>query len=107
PVDLGQIIRASLESVHEMAVEKGVKLFSELTSGSILLLGDATRLEQVVMNLLVNGIKYTDAGGRITVGCMTVGDEVELAVRDTGIGIHPAFLEQIFQPFRRGTTSWL
>ncbi len=107
PVDLNQIILASIESVQEMAAGKGLKLTSELIPGSVLLLGDETRLEQVVMNLLVNAVKYTEHRGLISVRCLPCDGEVEVEVKDTGIGIHPAFLEQIFQPFRRGTTSWL
>lgn len=106
-VDLNQIVAASIEATRELAAAKELKVTAELLAGPVLLLGDATRLEQVVMNLLVNAIKYTDHSGCVTVRSAKCDGEIEIEVRDSGIGIHPAFLEQIFQPFRRGSNSWL
>jgi two-component system, sensor histidine kinase len=63
---------------------------------------DATRLEQVITNLLDNGLKYTPAGGEIA---LTVGrerDEAVLVVRDTGVGITPDLLPHVFEPFTQG-----
>jgi signal transduction histidine kinase/ActR/RegA family two-component response regulator len=106
PVDLNQIILASIEAVQGIAEEKSLKV-SYQPREAIFVLGDATRLEQVVMNLLVNAVKYTDGSGEVSVACRQRDVEAELEVRDTGIGIHPAFLEHIFEPFRRGSGSWL
>jgi CheY-like chemotaxis protein len=64
-------------------------------------LGDRVRLEQIVNNLLTNALKYTPAGGRVTVSlepCPEDG-EAELRVVDTGVGIDPAALRSIFEPF--------
>ncbi len=107
PVDLSQVILASMDAVRAQADEKALKIECEFPPESILVLGDATRLEQVVMNLLINAVKYTDAGGQIQVTCRALDTAAEIQVRDTGIGIHPAFLEYIFEPFRRGSGSWL
>jgi PAS domain S-box-containing protein len=107
PVDLNQVTAASIASVKDMAVAKGLSLDPQLLSDSVLLLGDAVRLEQVMVNLLVNAVKYTDRGGSIFVRCARIGPDAEIEVKDTGSGIHPAFLEQIFEPFRRGSDSWL
>jgi PAS domain S-box-containing protein len=60
---------------------------------------DREKLDQVLLNLLTNAIKFTPAGGRITVTCETRADEVMLFVRDTGIGIAADRLETIFSPF--------
>ena len=61
--------------------------------------GDATRLSQVVSNLLTNAAKYTPPGGNISVRAEQVDDEVVLTVRDTGIGISREVLPRIFELF--------
>jgi signal transduction histidine kinase len=60
---------------------------------------DQEKLEQILLNLLSNAIKFTPAGGRISVGAQVVGDNVELWVRDTGVGIPADKLETVFEPF--------
>jgi PAS domain S-box-containing protein len=62
-------------------------------------LADAARLQQVLLNLLTNAVKYTPPGGEITVACEAAGDRVRIRVRDTGIGIDPEQLPRIFAPF--------
>jgi CheY-like chemotaxis protein len=66
-------------------------------------LGDDTRLQQVVWNLLINAIKFTPSGGRIQVRLTTGGNNVvRLEVSDTGKGIGPSLLPHVFEPFRQG-----
>ena len=62
-------------------------------------LADAARLQQILLNLLTNAVKYTPPGGEITVACDTAGERVRICVRDTGIGIAPEQLPRIFVPF--------
>jgi CheY-like chemotaxis protein len=59
------------------------------------------------MNMLINAVKYTKRGGRILIRTVWMGEETEVEITDTGIGIDPALLERIFEPFRQETTSWL
>jgi PAS domain S-box-containing protein len=106
-IDLNQIVLASVEAVREMAAAKQLQLTTELWPKPVPLFGDSIRLEQVVMNLLVNAVKYTETSGVISIRSLLVDGEAAVEVRDTGTGIHPAFLEQIFQPFRQGTHAWL
>jgi CheY-like chemotaxis protein len=61
--------------------------------------GDLTRLTQVLGNLLNNAAKYTDPGGSIAVGARRIGTDVEIRVRDNGIGIPPELLPRLFQLF--------
>jgi PAS domain S-box-containing protein len=106
-VNLNQIVTASVDAIREMAAERGIKLTAELAPEPVPVLGDAMRLEQVIMNLLINAVKYTNGGGLISIRTVVLDKDTRVEVRDTGIGIDRAFLEQIFEPFRQGTSSWL
>ncbi|HEV2201970.1 MAG TPA: ATP-binding protein [Bryobacteraceae bacterium] len=106
-VDLNQIAAVSFEATREMAAERGLRLRADLTPEPLPVLGDAVRLEQVVMNLLINALKFTESGGLISIRTALSDAEARLEVADTGIGIDGAFLEQIFEPFRQGTAAWL
>ena len=66
---------------------------------SLSVIGDWEKLQQVLLNLLTNSIKFTLEGGEISVECSTHDEMVEIAVSDTGVGIAPAKLESIFEPF--------
>jgi CheY-like chemotaxis protein len=64
-------------------------------------MGDGVRLQQVVSNLVSNGVKFTPRGGRVGVRLCRVGDSAEIAVSDTGRGLSPEAPEEIFTPFRQ------
>ena len=66
------------------------------------LVGDVRRLEQVFVNLLGNSLKFTPAGGHISVSARTTGRSLEVRVADDGIGIAPEFLPHVFDRFRQG-----
>jgi signal transduction histidine kinase len=67
--------------------------------GSIVARADEEKVTQVVVNLLSNAIKFTAIGGRVDIGCNTLGDAVHISVADTGVGIAADKLETIFEPF--------
>jgi len=69
--------------------------------------GDVVKVRRIAQNLLLNAIKYTDSGGSITIRSSANVREAEIEIKDTGIGIAREYLEQIFQPFRRGSKEWL
>jgi signal transduction histidine kinase len=64
--------------------------------------GDITRVEQIVTNLLDNAVKYTPAGGKIRIEVKIAGDQVELLVHDSGIGMPPSLVPQVFDLFVQG-----
>jgi signal transduction histidine kinase len=71
---------------------------------------DPIRLEQILVNLLINASHYTDPGGKITLAAWEEGDRVAIRVRDTGAGIAPEMLSRVFEPFVRATSEsrpWL
>jgi PAS domain S-box-containing protein len=96
-IDLAEAARASVEATAAQAAEVGVK--TQVAAESVWVRADSGRLEQVLTNLLTNAVKYTEAGGTVTV---TVGRENGLAVarvRDTGVGIAPDLLPHVFDLF--------
>lgn len=106
-VDLNHIVAESAEAVRDMAAAHGLQVSTDLAPVSVPVGGDAFRLQQVVMNLLINAVKYTGPGGSISICSRWTGQEAEIAVTDTGIGILPEQLERIFEHYRQGRDSWL
>jgi signal transduction histidine kinase/ActR/RegA family two-component response regulator len=106
-LDLNQLVQACVEALRPAAQEKGLGVVANLSSSSLCVFGDRNRLEQVMNNLLINAIRYTDSGGLLSIRTSNVKGDAEVQVKDTGIGIAPEFLEQIFQPFRGGRKEWL
>jgi PAS domain S-box-containing protein len=105
-VDTNQIVAASIEAIVPLAREKGLKLDLQLAHKPLWVLGDRTRLEQVVVNLLTNAVKYTPSGS-IQVRSAMSGNEAIICVRDTGVGIAADFIEKVFEPFRQASSAWL
>jgi PAS domain S-box-containing protein len=101
PVDLSQIVYAALETTKPAAVAKMLRIEERIDPVTGSVLGDANRLQQVVWNLLSNAVKFTPHGGTVTVRLRPKGDQVELAVSDTGRGIDPEFLPYVFDRFRQ------
>jgi hypothetical protein len=105
PVELIPMIEAAIESVQPAADIRGVRLARALDVETAAVLGDATRLQQVVWNLLTNAIKFTPQGGRVDVRLSRVPAGVEITVADTGEGIDPGFLPHVFDRLRQGDGS--
>lgn len=105
PLDLVALVRACVEDQRGAIEARGLQLRVELPQGEVLVKGDRTRLSQVVGNLLHNASKFTDAEGWIAVRLRAGSDEVELRVADSGIGIEPSLMAQLFTPFVQGNTQ--
>ena len=101
---LGTVVAAAASALRPVADEKGVILAVE-AENEAWLLGDAARIQQVVANLLSNGVKFTPPGGRVEVHTEENGPHVRLIVRDTGGGIPPEFLPSMFERFRQADSS--
>lgn len=80
----------------------GIRLVRELGETPALVRGDATRIQQVIWNLLANALKFTPPGGEVTVRVAATPQNVAITVRDTGVGIEPEFLPHVFERFRQG-----
>ncbi len=102
PVDLAEIVRATLGQLESAARAKAQTLdFASGPRDAGVLEGDASRLAQVVTNLVSNAIKYSPRGAPIAVALERAATAVRLTVRDRGPGITPAELPHLFKPFSR------
>jgi heavy metal sensor kinase len=99
-VDLTALVQGVVEIMRPVAESRGVVLHCE-TDGPAEVGGDGARLRQVFYNLLDNAIKYTPAGGNISVLCGRRGRDALVTVRDTGVGIPPEHLPRVFDRFYR------
>ncbi|WP_323741633.1 sensor histidine kinase [Curtobacterium sp. VKM Ac-2865] len=102
-VDLTGLVLDAVNDAH--AASPGHVIEVDVPPTPVVVLGDAARLHQVIVNLVTNARTHTPDGTRITVGIETVADGVDLTVRDTGQGIDPAFLPKLFERFARADSS--
>jgi PAS domain S-box-containing protein len=105
PVDLVPLLEAALDTVRTAAEAKGITLIAGFGPQPEEVLGDATRLQQIVWNLLANAVKFTPEGGRIELQMEPYADHIRIIVRDTGKGIEPEFLPFVFERFRQADPS--
>ncbi|MFB3854154.1 MAG: ATP-binding protein [Vicinamibacterales bacterium] len=103
-VNVNELIDDALESVKVAAGARGVSTEAEFAHGAVVW-ADRDRLRQVLWNLVTNAVKFTPAGGRITVSVKRRDHAVDLSVRDTGVGIDPALLPYVFDRFRQGESG--
>jgi len=107
PTDLNSAVKAAIDTVLVSAASKNIDLTFRLSATPVIVKGEPIRLQQIVWNLISNGIKFTEPGGKVTVVVESDGSEARVVVEDTGIGIDPQFLPHVFDRFRQadGSTS--
>ncbi len=103
--DMRRIVEQAVEQARPLIKARSHHLAIEVAQMPMTVLGDATRLVQIVTNLLNNAAKYTPAGGAIALGLALRTGQVVLTVRDNGIGIEPDLLPHIFELFIQGERS--
>jgi len=104
-VEMGQVVADVVEASQPLIDSRGHVLEVEVPDEPLHVLGDSTRIFQVLLNLLNNAVKYTPEGGRIWITVESKEDQVILRVRDTGIGMPVELLPQIFDLFVQGDRS--
>ena len=103
--EVQSVIEAAAESIRPTAEAKGVRLQVLLEPQVGPVFGDRERLQQVVWNLLSNGVKFTHKGGLVQVTLQRINSHVEIVVKDTGVGIRSDFLPHVFDRFRQADGS--
>lgn len=103
-VDVRQVVDHALDAVRPGADAKQLAVLAVVDPG-LTLAADPVRLQQVLWNLLSNGVKFTPRGGSVRVSARSAGAEVEISVSDSGVGIQADFLPHVFERFRQADSS--
>jgi signal transduction histidine kinase len=103
PVSMQDAIREAVEMTRQQIESRQHRLTLHLPDDRIYVHGDAIRLNQIIVNLLSNSVKYTPMGGTIEVHLTRVRGDAVLLVRDDGMGIAPDLLPEIFEMYSRGS----
>jgi signal transduction histidine kinase/ActR/RegA family two-component response regulator len=104
-VEARDIVNGAIETVHPAAEAKGIAIAIDIDPAVEAFHGDASRLQQVVWNLLANAVKFTPEGGAVRVRVGRRGNAGEIVVADSGSGIPRDFLPSVFEPFRQADAS--
>ena len=105
PVDLASVVRAAVETLSGAAEANAVQIRLSLDGTIDRTVGDPARLQQVVWNLMTNAVKFTPARGHIDVTLRRAVSTAEIVVTDSGIGIEPEFLSNLFERFSQAESS--
>jgi signal transduction histidine kinase len=100
--DIPTLVGDSLLLVSPQAERGGLKLLPLRLEGDSTIEADSRALKQVLVNLLSNAVKFTPKGGEVEIICRNLGDDMEICVRDTGIGIAEEHKKTVFEPFHQG-----
>jgi len=99
--DLAEVADQGLRFVRFVAERSGVTLEETIDPSARRIFADKRAVSQIMINLLSNGVKFTPRGGTVRIAAALVGDDVEISVADTGVGIDHADLNRLGQPFEQ------
>ena len=100
PFDLRSVVEQTVASARPLAVRKGLELTCTVSAEVETITGDRRRVEQVLLNLISNAVKFTEKGS-VKIACGPEGDAITISVMDTGIGIKTEDRKTLFQAFRQ------
>lgn len=101
PLAVGKVVQDAASSVEVAARARNITVDLQVASDSGVMIADSTRVQQILWNLLNNAIKFTPAGGKVSLKAWRRGETLYVEVADSGEGIAPEFLPHIFEPFRQ------
>ena len=104
-LDAADVVARAIEASRPLVERRRHRLHVRVDPGPLPLVADATRLEQIVQNLLSNAAKYTPPGGRIDVAARQEGSTFVLSVKDNGAGMPGELVAKVFEPFTQGETT--
>jgi len=100
PISVSGIVREVVKGVTGMAAQNSVELKSDLCEDACTLLGDATQMTRAIQNVIINAVQAaTENKGTVTVSCVRKDFYVDVRIEDTGLGISPAQMSKIFDPY--------
>jgi signal transduction histidine kinase len=105
PTDMNEVVESCVQTLETQAARKGIRLSQRLGGALPLIPVDASKLRQVVVNLLNNAVKFTEDGGSIEITTRQVESQIQVEVMDTGIGIAARDLSRIFDLFARADVA--
>jgi len=105
PVGLAEVVEQVMSLFQSRATAKGLTVRIDLPAELPAVDADPDRVGQILRNLLINALTYTPPDGEITVLARAVDSEIEVTVRDTGIGVAPEHLPYVFERFYRADKS--
>ena len=105
PLEPISVIEAAIETIRPAAEAKCIRIEKLFDPEAGPILGDPSRLQQIVWNLLSNAVKFTAKDGKVQVVLERVNSHIEISVADNGIGIKPEFLPYVFERFRQADAS--
>jgi PAS domain S-box-containing protein len=98
-VPMNEVTETVAQMIERQAESRRVAFVHDTCTGAFVVRGDRAKIQQVLLNLLSNALKFTPAGGTVTLACRVEGSELLVQVQDTGVGIAPENLETVFEPF--------
>jgi signal transduction histidine kinase len=104
-LDVNRVVDAAIEVTKPIAEKKKIQIEHSFSDHPVMIAGDPHRLEQVFSNLLTNAIKFTPSGGQIRIAVIESATEVDITIADSGIGISPEFLPQVFDRYSQANSS--
>jgi signal transduction histidine kinase len=105
PIAIAGVVESCIETIRVKADQKGLSVETEIPPDLPLLHGDFRAVQEILLNLLDNAIRYSSPGGRIRIIVTVNGPDIELSVSDTGIGIPKAEQDRIFERFYRADVA--
>lgn len=105
-IQLQKIVRKAISAIEPYGEQKGISFSTEILEEPIWVKADPVRLTQIFENLLINGVKYTETGGHITVGVDRNGSKVQVSFKDNGIGIDQELMPRVFELFTQSSRSF-
>jgi signal transduction histidine kinase/CheY-like chemotaxis protein len=100
-IEVAPLVEEVTAMLQPAATEASVALHTDAAFPDLFVRADRRRLQQVLINLVTNGIKYNHRGGAVSVSCREVDGAARIAVSDTGVGIPAQYMEELFEPFNR------
>jgi signal transduction histidine kinase len=101
-VGVGELIRSAIRTIDPIAGKKSIHVKCELPHATALIQVDQMKFRQIMLNLLSNGVKFTEPEGEISINsCITDSGDLIIAIKDTGIGIAPEHLHRVLRPFEQ------